>query len=52
MSLQYKSIAQVNESALKQMECAHENFKTEVASLVCLNMFIPMLTRSCMHFVP
>ncbi|KAL3820879.1 hypothetical protein ACJIZ3_006784 [Penstemon smallii] len=27
--LQYKSIAQVNEAALKQMESAHENFKTE-----------------------
>ncbi|XP_050233770.1 nuclear-pore anchor [Mercurialis annua] len=26
---QYKSIAQVNESALKQMEVAHENFKIE-----------------------
>lgn len=28
--LQYKGIAQVNESALKQMEVAHENFKVEV----------------------
>ncbi|WCJ28442.1 nuclear pore anchor [Euphorbia peplus] len=27
--LQYKSIAQVNEAALKQMEVAHENFKLE-----------------------
>ncbi|XP_065853782.1 nuclear-pore anchor isoform X2 [Euphorbia lathyris] len=27
--LQYKSIAQVNEAALKQMEVAHENFKME-----------------------
>lgn len=27
--LQYKSIAQVNEEALKQMELAHENFKLE-----------------------
>lgn len=27
--LQYKSIAQVNEEALKQMELAHENFKKE-----------------------
>ncbi|KAG5549723.1 hypothetical protein RHGRI_014880 [Rhododendron griersonianum] len=27
--LQYKSIAQVNEAALKQMELAHENFKIE-----------------------
>ncbi|XP_073125312.1 nuclear-pore anchor [Henckelia pumila] len=27
--LQYKSIAQVNEAALKQMELAYENFKTE-----------------------
>ncbi|KAK4484958.1 hypothetical protein RD792_007563 [Penstemon davidsonii] len=27
--LQYKSIAQVNEAALKQMESAHENLKTE-----------------------
>ncbi|KAL6952802.1 hypothetical protein U1Q18_048600 [Sarracenia purpurea var. burkii] len=27
--LQYKSIAQVNEAALKQMEVAHENFKIE-----------------------
>lgn len=29
---QYKGIAQVNESALKQMEVAHENFKVEVPS--------------------
>ncbi|XAR59903.1 hypothetical protein NMG60_11015913 [Bertholletia excelsa] len=28
--LQYKSIAQVNEAALKQMESAHESFKIEV----------------------
>ncbi|KAJ9554209.1 hypothetical protein OSB04_018254 [Centaurea solstitialis] len=27
--LQYKSIAQVNETALKQMEASHENFKAE-----------------------
>ncbi|KAK9714813.1 hypothetical protein RND81_06G122300 [Saponaria officinalis] len=27
--LQYKSIAEVNETALKQMEAAHENFKIE-----------------------
>lgn len=27
--LQYKSIAQVNEAALKQMEVSHENFKVE-----------------------
>ncbi|XP_052178509.1 nuclear-pore anchor isoform X2 [Diospyros lotus] len=27
--MQYKSIAQVNEAALKQMEIAHENFKNE-----------------------
>ncbi|KAL5746674.1 hypothetical protein ACOSP7_027820 [Xanthoceras sorbifolium] len=31
--LQYKSIAQVNEDALKQMEFAHENFKTEAENL-------------------
>ncbi|KAJ0099641.1 hypothetical protein Patl1_19769 [Pistacia atlantica] len=31
--LQYKSIAQVNEDALKQMEVAHENFKTEAEKL-------------------
>ncbi|KAI9161249.1 hypothetical protein LWI28_015729 [Acer negundo] len=31
--LQYKSIAQVNEDALKQMEFAHENFKTEAEKL-------------------
>ncbi|XP_062093054.1 nuclear-pore anchor [Humulus lupulus] len=31
--LQYKSIAQVNEDALKQMECAHENFKVEAEKL-------------------
>ncbi|KAK3218786.1 hypothetical protein Dsin_012756 [Dipteronia sinensis] len=30
---QYKSIAQVNEDALKQMEFAHENFKTEAEKL-------------------
>ena len=29
-SMQYKSIAQVNEFALKQMESAHETFKIEV----------------------
>lgn len=28
--MQYKSIAQVNEAALKQMEHAHETFKAEV----------------------
>ncbi|KAK4797432.1 hypothetical protein SAY86_029758 [Trapa natans] len=31
--LQYKSIAQVNETALKQMEHAHENFKAEAERL-------------------
>ncbi|XP_062012161.1 nuclear-pore anchor [Rosa rugosa] len=31
--LQYKSIAQVNEDALKQMEFAHENFKIEAEKL-------------------
>ncbi|XP_048326058.2 nuclear-pore anchor isoform X2 [Ziziphus jujuba] len=31
--LQYKSIAQVNEDALKQMETAHENFRTEAEKL-------------------
>ncbi|KAJ4836929.1 hypothetical protein Tsubulata_022036 [Turnera subulata] len=31
--LQYKSIAQVNETALKQMEAAHENFKNESQKL-------------------
>lgn len=31
--LQYKSIAQVNETALKQMEDAHENFKKESEKL-------------------
>ncbi|XP_021635125.2 nuclear-pore anchor isoform X2 [Hevea brasiliensis] len=31
--LQYKSIAQVNEAALKQMEGAHENFKHESEKL-------------------
>ncbi|XP_017246797.1 nuclear-pore anchor isoform X3 [Daucus carota subsp. sativus] len=31
--LQYKGIAQVNESALKQMEAAHENFKVEADKL-------------------
>lgn len=28
--MQYKSIAQVNEAALKQIEAAHEEYKTEV----------------------
>lgn len=28
--LQYKSIAQVNEAALKEMETVHENFRTRV----------------------
>ncbi|XP_050371497.1 nuclear-pore anchor [Argentina anserina] len=31
--LQYKSIAQVNEDALKQMEFAHDNFKIEAEKL-------------------
>ncbi|KAL6283070.1 hypothetical protein ACE6H2_013999 [Prunus campanulata] len=31
--LQYKSIAQVNEDALRQMEFAHENFKIEAEKL-------------------
>lgn len=31
--LQYKGIAQVNESALKHMEVAHENFKVEAAKV-------------------
>ncbi|GAV64888.1 TPR_MLP1_2 domain-containing protein, partial [Cephalotus follicularis] len=31
--LQYKSIAEVNETALKQMESAHESFKIEVEKL-------------------
>ncbi|KAL8134769.1 nuclear-pore anchor isoform X1 [Apium graveolens] len=31
--LQYKAIAQVNESALKQIEIAHENFKVEADKL-------------------
>ncbi|KAB2636957.1 nuclear-pore anchor [Pyrus ussuriensis x Pyrus communis] len=31
--LQYKSIAQVNEDALRQMESAHENFKIEAEKL-------------------
>ncbi|KAL9234131.1 hypothetical protein vseg_009035 [Gypsophila vaccaria] len=31
--LQYKSIAEVNETALKQMEAAHENFKMEAEQL-------------------
>ncbi|KAK1387944.1 Nuclear-pore anchor [Heracleum sosnowskyi] len=31
--LQYKGIAQVNESALKQIEVAHENFKVEADKL-------------------
>ncbi|KAK9278500.1 hypothetical protein L1049_028066 [Liquidambar formosana] len=31
--LQYKSIAQVNEAALKQMEFSHENFKIEAQKL-------------------
>lgn len=30
---QYKSIAQVNEDALRQMECAHETFKIEAGKL-------------------
>ncbi|KAG6572490.1 Nuclear-pore anchor, partial [Cucurbita argyrosperma subsp. sororia] len=31
--LQYKSIAQVNEEAVKQMECAHESFKIEAEKM-------------------
>lgn len=34
LDLQYKSIAEVNETALKQMEYAHENFRTEVPVVV------------------
>ena len=30
-TLQYKSIAEVNEDALKQIEVVHENFKIEVS---------------------
>lgn len=39
---QYKSIAQVNEDALRQMEFAHENFKIEV--LLCVNLL------ACLHY--
>ncbi|THF95651.1 hypothetical protein TEA_015261 [Camellia sinensis var. sinensis] len=53
--LQYKSIAQVNETALKQMEFAHENFKSEAdkmrmsleAELLSAREQVKELEREC-----
>ncbi|KAL7186962.1 hypothetical protein ACSBR2_028631 [Camellia fascicularis] len=53
--LQYKSIAQVNETALKQMEFAHENFKIEAdkmrmsleAELLSAREQVKELEREC-----
>ncbi|OVA15206.1 Tetratricopeptide [Macleaya cordata] len=53
--LQYKNIAQVNESALKQMESAHEKFKNEAdklkksleAEIVSLRERISELENDC-----
>ncbi|ESQ27187.1 hypothetical protein EUTSA_v10017995mg [Eutrema salsugineum] len=55
--LQYKSIAQVNETALKQMECAHENFRLEAekrqksleAELVSLREKVSELENDCIQ---
>ncbi|KAL0808174.1 hypothetical protein Bca101_100666 [Brassica carinata] len=55
--LQYKSIAQVNEIALKQMESAHENFRLEAekrqesleAELVSLRERVSVLENDCLQ---
>ncbi|WZZ07339.1 hypothetical protein YC2023_093260 [Brassica napus] len=55
--LQYKSIAQVNEIALKQMESAHENFRLEAekrqesleAELVSLRERVSELENDCLQ---
>uniref|UniRef100_A0A1J3FHR5 Nuclear-pore anchor n=1 Tax=Noccaea caerulescens TaxID=107243 RepID=A0A1J3FHR5_NOCCA len=55
--LQYKSIAQVNETALKQMESAHENFRLEAekrqssldAELVSLRERVTELENDCIQ---
>ncbi|XP_010472779.1 PREDICTED: nuclear-pore anchor [Camelina sativa] len=55
--LQYKSIAQVNETALKQMESAHENFRLEAekrqrsleAELVALRERVSELENDCIQ---
>ncbi|KAF8103451.1 hypothetical protein N665_0188s0387 [Sinapis alba] len=55
--LQYKSIAQVNETALKQIESAHENFKFEAekrqesleAELVSLRERVSELENDCVQ---
>ncbi|KAL0725759.1 hypothetical protein Bca4012_040358 [Brassica carinata] len=55
--LQYKSIAQVNETALKQMESAHENFRLEAekrqesleAELVSLRERVSELENDCLQ---
>ncbi|WZZ05633.1 hypothetical protein YC2023_091554 [Brassica napus] len=55
--LQYKSIAQVNETALKQMESAHENFRIEAektqklleAELVSLRERVSELENDCIQ---
>ncbi|KFK42334.1 hypothetical protein AALP_AA2G243000 [Arabis alpina] len=55
--LQYKSIAQVNETALKQMESAHDNFRLEAekrqqsleAELVSLRERVSELENDCIQ---
>ncbi|KAF8103110.1 hypothetical protein N665_0188s0065 [Sinapis alba] len=55
--LQYKSIAQVNETALKQMESAHENFRIEAektqksleAELVSFRERVSELENDCIQ---
>ncbi|XP_010417589.1 PREDICTED: nuclear-pore anchor-like [Camelina sativa] len=55
--LQYKSIAQVNETALKQMESSHENFRLEAekrqrsleAELVALRERVSELENDCIQ---
>ncbi|KAJ0256647.1 Nuclear-pore anchor [Hirschfeldia incana] len=55
--LQYKSIAQVNETALKQMESAHENFRIEAektqksleAELISLRERVSELENDCIQ---
>lgn len=39
LALQYKSIAQVNEEALKQMELAHDKFKNEVLLILLSSIY-------------
>jgi nucleoprotein TPR len=54
--LQYKGIAEVNEDALKQMECAHETFKIEVLwcyvnfDVLVFKIFVLIFSAICFTF--